>query len=72
MMGPSMKEKTYIRYNKIWRRKEKQEEQLIEKLQEIILIGLIEFHDHDESTSKDEDVKIQNDNLATQKDYILF
>jgi hypothetical protein len=32
MMGPSMKEKTYIRYNKIWRRKEKQEEQLIEKL----------------------------------------
>jgi hypothetical protein len=43
MMDTSMKENIDIRYKKIWRRKEKQEEQVNEKLSEIILIGFTEL-----------------------------
>jgi hypothetical protein len=43
MMEPSMKENIDIRYKKIWRRKEKQEEQVNEKLPEIILTGFTEL-----------------------------
>jgi hypothetical protein len=43
-----------------------------EKIPEIILTIFTELQDHDESTSKEEDVKINNDDLIAKKDYILF
>jgi hypothetical protein len=36
-----------------------------EKPPEIILIGFADVRDHDESTSKEEDVRIQNNDPAT-------
>jgi hypothetical protein len=51
---------------KVWRRKKKQEEQVNEELLEIILTGFAEVRDHDESTSKEEDVRTQNDDVAVE------
>jgi hypothetical protein len=61
MMKSSMRENIDIRYNKVWRRNKKQEEQVNEELLEIILTIFTELLNHDESTDKEEDVRIQND-----------
>jgi hypothetical protein len=71
-MEPSMKENTDIRYKKVKRIKKNREEKVNEELTDIILTRFIEFRNHDEYTSKEEYVRIQNDDLATKKAYVLF
>jgi hypothetical protein len=55
MMDPSMKQNTDIMYKKVRRIKQNREEKENEELPDIILTRFIEFQDHDESTSKEED-----------------
>jgi hypothetical protein len=43
-----------------------------EKLLEIILTRFTELRDHDEPTSREEDVGIQNNDHAIEHAYILF
>jgi hypothetical protein len=51
-----------VRYKKVWRRNEKQEEQVNEdQVPKIVLIGFVVVRDHDESTGKEEEVKIQKE-----------
>jgi hypothetical protein len=47
---------------KVWRRNEKQEEQVNEdQVPEIVLTGFAVVRDHDESTGKEEEVRIQKE-----------
>ena len=58
-----MKENIDVRYRKVWRRNEKKEEKVNEnQVPEIILTIFVAVQDHDESTGKKEDVRIQEDN----------
>jgi hypothetical protein len=51
-----------VRYMKVWRRNEKQEEQVNEdQVPEIVLTGFAVVRDHDESIGKEEEVKIQKE-----------
>jgi hypothetical protein len=57
-----MKENIDVRYMKVWRRNEKQEEKVNEnQVPEIILTRFAAVQDHDESTGKEEDVRIQEE-----------
>ena len=67
IMKSTMKENTDIMCKKVWRRKQKQEEQVNEELQEIILTGFAKVEDHDESTGKDEDVRTHNDDPIAEQ-----
>ena len=72
MTYPSMKENNDIKYKKVWWRKKKQDEQVNEELIEIILIGFAYVRDHDESTSKEEDVRTHNDDVVAEQLHPLF
>ena len=61
MMKSSIRENIDIRYKKVWRRKQKQEEYVNEELSKFIVSEFVKSQDHDESTGTKEDVKVQND-----------
>jgi hypothetical protein len=59
LIESTMKENTDVRYMKVWRRNEKQEEKVNkEHVPEIILIVFTIVQDHNEFTVQEEDVKI--------------
>jgi hypothetical protein len=63
VIDPPMKENIDVRYMKVWIRNEKQEEQVNEnQVLEIVLTRFAAVKDHDESTVKEEDVRIQEEN----------
>jgi hypothetical protein len=77
MMKSSMEENTDIRYKKVWRRKQEQEEHVNKQLPKIILTRIAEVQDRDESISKkeddesigeEEDVKIQEDDESIDEE----
>jgi hypothetical protein len=72
MIRPPMKENIDERHKKVWRRSEKQEEQVNEEqVQGIILSGFAVAQDHDEFTGKEESVGIQvedEEDVKTQDD----
>jgi hypothetical protein len=70
MMKYCLKEKTDIRYKKVWGRKKKQEEKLNEENLEIVLTRFAEVGNHDESTCKEEDIRIQKDDPSIEKIWI--
>jgi hypothetical protein len=59
MMDTSMKDTTYIIYNKVWKRKQEwvKEEQMNEGHPKVILSGLIIVQDHEKSIGKKEVVR---------------
>jgi hypothetical protein len=77
MIEPPMKENTDVRYMKVWRRNEKQEEQVNEdQVPEIVLTIFTTVQDHNEFTGQEEDdriqeedeVKIQEENVRIQEE----
>jgi hypothetical protein len=53
----STSKKEDVKYGKVWRRNEKQEEQVNEnQVPEIVLTRFVETQNHDESTGKEKDV----------------
>jgi hypothetical protein len=62
MIEPPMKENIDVRYKKVWRRNEKQEEQVNEnQVPEIILTRFTTTQDHNEFTGQEEGVRIQEE-----------
>jgi hypothetical protein len=51
-----MKENAHIKYKKVWRRKQKQEEQVNGEFSEDIPTGVAEMSNNDKYASKEEDV----------------
>jgi hypothetical protein len=72
MIRPPMKENIDVGHKKVWRRSEKQEEQVNEEhVQGIILSGFAVAQEHDEFTGKEESVRIQvedEEDVNTQDD----
>ena len=65
-----MKENIDERHKKFWRRSEKQEEHVNEEqVQGIMLTGFEAIQDHDESTRKEEDVRIQE---VDEDEYVII
>jgi hypothetical protein len=63
VIDPPMKENIDVIYMKVWIRNKKQEEHVNEnQVLEIILTRFAATKDHDESTFKEEDVRIQEEN----------
>jgi hypothetical protein len=69
----SIGKKEDVRYRKVWRRNEKQEEHVNEdQVPKIVLTGFVVVRDHDESTGKEEEVRIQkedDDESADEEEY---
>jgi hypothetical protein len=72
MMDSSMKENAHIKYKKVWRRKKKQEEHVNGEFSEDIPTGVAKMSNNDKYASKEEDVRITNDDPATEQHYTLF
>jgi hypothetical protein len=62
MIEPPMKENTDVRYIKVWKINEKQEEKVNEdQVPEIVLTRFTTMQDHNEFVGQEEDDKIQEE-----------
>jgi len=67
-----MKVNAHIKYKKVWRRKQKQEEMVNGEFSKDIPTGDAEMSNNDKSTSKDKYARITNDDPAAENHYTLF
>jgi hypothetical protein len=72
MMESSMKENDHIKYKKVWRRKQKQEEQVNGEFSKDIPTWVAYVSNNDKYASKEEYARLTNDDLAIEHHCTLF